>query len=185
MPKRKKVGDVASNVGDVATEAGNLAEEARSLLTRLIDESQLREAVAKLIADSQAVAEDLPAKGRQAKKQATQEAAKQLKLAKKQATREAAKQLKLARKQAAKQQEKLARKGAGLAAEGKTLAKQKKPGLKGKLGLGLVAAIGALTVSEKLRSKVLDLLFGAEEEFQYTPPEPPAEETPGAPLSAV
>ena len=24
--------------------------------------------------------------------------------------------------------------------------------------------------SEKLRSKVLDLLFGAEEEFQYTPP---------------
>lgn len=28
----------------------------------------------------------------------------------------------------------------------------------------------ALVVNEKLRSKVLDLLFGAEEEFQYTPP---------------
>lgn len=28
----------------------------------------------------------------------------------------------------------------------------------------------ALAGSEKLRSKVLDLLFGAEEEFQYTPP---------------
>jgi hypothetical protein len=28
----------------------------------------------------------------------------------------------------------------------------------------------ALAVNEKLRSKVLDLLFGAEEEFQYTPP---------------
>jgi hypothetical protein len=27
-----------------------------------------------------------------------------------------------------------------------------------------------LAGSEKLRSKVLDLLFGAEEEFQYTPP---------------
>ena len=28
----------------------------------------------------------------------------------------------------------------------------------------------ALAGSEKLRSKVLDMLFGAEEEFQYTPP---------------
>jgi hypothetical protein len=28
----------------------------------------------------------------------------------------------------------------------------------------------ALAVNEKLRSKVLDVLFGAEEEFQYTPP---------------
>ena len=28
----------------------------------------------------------------------------------------------------------------------------------------------ALGVSESLRSKVLDALFGAEEEFQYTPP---------------
>ncbi len=41
-------------------------------------------------------------------------------------------------------------------------------------GRGLViAGIGgglALVGSEKLRSKVLDLLFGAEEEFQYSPP---------------
>ncbi len=37
----------------------------------------------------------------------------------------------------------------------------------------LLVAIGsglALAGSENLRSKVLDLLFGAEEEFQYTPP---------------
>ena len=37
----------------------------------------------------------------------------------------------------------------------------------------LVAGIGsgvALASSEKLRSKVLDALFGAEEEFEYTPP---------------
>jgi hypothetical protein len=37
----------------------------------------------------------------------------------------------------------------------------------------MIAGIGgglALAGSEKLRSKVLDLLFGAEEEFQYTPP---------------
>ncbi len=39
------------------------------------------------------------------------------------------------------------------------------------LGAGL-----ALVGSEKLRSKVLDVLFGAEEEFEYTPPAtaPPA-----------
>jgi hypothetical protein len=37
----------------------------------------------------------------------------------------------------------------------------------------LIVVVGsgvALAGSEKLRSKVLDLLFGAEEEFQYTPP---------------
>jgi hypothetical protein len=50
----------------------------------------------------------------------------------------------------------------------------------------LLVAIGgglALAGSEKLRSKVLDLLFGAEEEFQYTPPataSAPASTTVGA-----
>jgi hypothetical protein len=37
----------------------------------------------------------------------------------------------------------------------------------------LIVVVGsgaALAGSEKLRSKVLDMLFGAEEEFQYTPP---------------
>ena len=37
----------------------------------------------------------------------------------------------------------------------------------------------ALVGSEKLRSKVLDVLFGAEEEFEYTPPAPAAP-APGA-----
>jgi hypothetical protein len=40
----------------------------------------------------------------------------------------------------------------------------------------MIAGLGgtlALVGSEKLRSKVLDLLFGAEEEFEYTPPAPP------------
>ena len=42
------------------------------------------------------------------------------------------------------------------------------------LGAGL-----ALAGSEKLRSKVLDTLFGAEEEFEYTPPAstPPSQST--------
>jgi hypothetical protein len=36
--------------------------------------------------------------------------------------------------------------------------------------LGTVAGVGVLAASSGLRSKVLDALFGAEEEFQYTPP---------------
>ncbi len=47
----------------------------------------------------------------------------------------------------------------------------------------LIAGIGgglALVGSEKLRSKVLDVLFGAEEEFEYTPPAA----TPPPPASA-
>ncbi len=39
-----------------------------------------------------------------------------------------------------------------------------------KLLVVLVGGAAALAGSEKLRSKVLDTLFGAEEEFQYTPP---------------
>ena|SRR5579862_6142414 len=44
----------------------------------------------------------------------------------------------------------------------------------------MVLAVGgalSIAVSEKLRSKVLDTLFGAEEEFQYTPPSSTPSET--------
>ena len=46
----------------------------------------------------------------------------------------------------------------------------------------LTAAVGvvggvALAASSGLRNKVLDVLFGAEEEFQYTPPAPESAET--------
>ena len=53
--------------------------------------------------------------------------------------------------------------------------KQRKRARKG-LTFGRVLIVGAVgsgiavATSEKLRSKVLDMLFGAEEEFQYTPP---------------
>lgn len=49
---------------------------------------------------------------------------------------------------------------------------KKKGGLRlGRKLMFLVLGAGvALGVSESLRSKVLDTLFGAEEEFQYTPP---------------
>jgi hypothetical protein len=45
-----------------------------------------------------------------------------------------------------------------------------------------VGSGAALATSEKLRSKVLDLLFGAEEEFQYTPP--PSTAPPSPPPAA-
>jgi hypothetical protein len=52
--------------------------------------------------------------------------------------------------------------------------------------LVLVIAAGlALTLSESLRSKVLDTLFGAEEEFEYTPPPAAAPPQPTAPVSAA
>lgn len=48
------------------------------------------------------------------------------------------------------------------------------------LGAGL-----ALVSSEKLRSKVLDTLFGAEEEFEYTPPASSGTTPPATPVSAA
>jgi hypothetical protein len=55
-----------------------------------------------------------------------------------------------------------------------------------KLMIAFVGAAAALAASEKLRSKVLDTLFGAEEEFQYTPPVTGAATTPPAtPVTAA
>jgi hypothetical protein len=64
---------------------------------------------------------------------------------------------------------------------------------KAKKGLGLgrkllflvIGAGAALAASEKLRSKVLDTLFGAEEEFQYTPPAPSPATPPASPVTAA
>lgn len=50
--------------------------------------------------------------------------------------------------------------------------------------LGLGAGL-ALAGSEKLRSTVLDTLFGKEEEFEYTPPASPSSPQPSAPVSAA
>ncbi|MGI8572504.1 MAG: hypothetical protein ACR2L9_07770 [Solirubrobacteraceae bacterium] len=63
---------------------------------------------------------------------------------------------------------------------------RRKGGIRRKLMLLLVGGALALAVSEKLRSKVLDTLFGAEEEFQYTPPaDTGAASTPSTPVSAA
>jgi hypothetical protein len=66
------------------------------------------------------------------------------------------------------------------APKGATPAKAKRKGGFGKLLLiAIVGAVAAMAVSEGLRNKVLDALFGAEEEFDYssntTPAAPPAE----------
>ncbi len=64
--------------------------------------------------------------------------------------------------------------------------KSPKPGKKRKGGIGkllLVSIIGgaiAMAVSEDLRNKVLDALFGAEEEFDYTSNTTPATPTEAA-----
>ncbi len=63
--------------------------------------------------------------------------------------------------------------------------KPKKKRRGGKLLLLLLGAGGALVASEGLRSKVLDALFGAEEEFEYTPPAPPTTTPPASPVSAA
>jgi hypothetical protein len=47
-----------------------------------------------------------------------------------------------------------------------------------------VAGVLAISLSEGLRTKVLDLLFGAEEEFDYSSTTAPAEPAPvGAPAA--
>ncbi len=63
--------------------------------------------------------------------------------------------------------------------------KRKKRGFGRKLLLLVVGAGVALAVSEKLRSKVLDTLFGAEEEFQYTPPPAAPTTPPASPVTAA
>jgi hypothetical protein len=46
--------------------------------------------------------------------------------------------------------------------------------------LALVAGVLALAFSESLRSKVLDMLFGSEEEFDYSSTTMPAQEAPSS-----
>jgi hypothetical protein len=67
--------------------------------------------------------------------------------------------------------------------------RRRRGGLGRALLLLIVAGVLAMALSEEVRSKVLDLLFGSEEEFDYssngTPPEPaPAEPAPGGTSAA-
>jgi len=50
--------------------------------------------------------------------------------------------------------------------------KKKKRRVRKVLFLLIVGGAGALVLSEDVRNKALDALFGSEEEFQYSPPAP-------------
>ena len=64
--------------------------------------------------------------------------------------------------------------------------KKKRKGRFGRMLLVLMVGAGvALGVSEKLRSKVLDVLFGKEEEFQYTPPANSSSTEPTTPVGGA
>jgi hypothetical protein len=59
-------------------------------------------------------------------------------------------------------------------------ARRRRGGLGRKLLLLAIAGALALALSEELRGKVLDLLFGAEEEFEYSSTTAPAEPAPAS-----
>jgi hypothetical protein len=69
--------------------------------------------------------------------------------------------------------------------------KRPKPKERKGFGLGrklMIGALGfglALAGSEKLRTKVLDMVFGKEEEFEYTPPPAAASTPPSSPVGAA
>jgi hypothetical protein len=58
--------------------------------------------------------------------------------------------------------------------------RKRRGGLGRTLLLALVAGVLALALSESLRSKALDMLFGAEEEFDYSSTTMPAQEAPSS-----
>lgn len=62
--------------------------------------------------------------------------------------------------------------------------RRRKGGIGRSLLLLAVAAVLAMALSEGLRSKVLDLLFGAEEEFDYSSTTAPAEPAPASASAA-
>ena len=63
--------------------------------------------------------------------------------------------------------------------------KRKKHRVRKLLFLIVVGGTGALALSEDARNKVLDTLFGSEEEFQYSPPSSPAGDDGGSAPESV
>jgi hypothetical protein len=72
---------------------------------------------------------------------------------------------------------------AGAAAQARTQRTKRRGGVGRMILVALVGTVAALVASEGLRSKLLDAMFGAEEEFEYSPPA--AAPTTDVPLSAV
>jgi hypothetical protein len=159
MPsKRKKAKAVPFNAADVA----NIAK-ANPYIQRLIEDAHLRENVQKAIESSKHAYGRLsdgktPAKALFEDKKLQRDLRQTL-----EAVREASVAL-------AEAPKKKAKKGMGFGRKVMIVS----------LGAGL-----ALVGSEKLRSKVLDTLFGKEEEFEYTPPAGTPSTPPATPVSAA
>ena len=155
--KGKAAKAVASNAADVA----NIAKS-NPYIQRLIDDQELRENVQKAIESSKS------AYGRLSNGKAPHRAIVDDKKLQKDLREayEAAREASLSLTNAPKAR---VRKGRSI---GRKL-----------VVLGLAGGL-AMAGSESLRSKVLDALFGKEEEFQYTPPPAPTQ-TPAAPVSAA
>ena len=68
--------------------------------------------------------------------------------------------------------------------EGPKKKKKRKGGIGRLLVLGIIGGAVAIGVSSDLRNKVLDLLFGAEEEFDYTSTTAPSSPAPSQPEAA-
>jgi hypothetical protein len=158
--KRKKAAKAVTSFS--AADVANITK-ANPYIQRLIDDASLRENVQQAIESSKSAYERL-ANGKAPHKAILEDKKLQNDLRR---AAEAVREASVSLSQAPK---KRARKGLGL---GRKL---------------LIAGIGgavAMAGSESLRSKVLDALFGKEEEFEYTPPTGAAPATPAAPVSAA
>lgn len=158
MASRGKKKAVAFNAADVA----NIAK-ANPYIQRLIDDADLRENVQKAIESSRKAYERLT-NGKPPHRALLEDKKLQHDLRQAaDALREASAALVDAPKRKAKKRRRLGRR---------------------LLVLSLGGAL-ALAGSEKLRSKVLDTLFGKEEEFEYAPPPGPATTPPASPVTAA
>jgi hypothetical protein len=160
MPKRRKKGKAA--VPFTTTDVASIAK-ANPYIQRLIEDAKLRDNVRAAI-DSTKSAYDRLTNGKAPAKALLEDKKLQTDL------REAVEAVRDATIALTDAPRKQARKGRRFGRKVMVLG----------LGAGL-----ALAGSEKLRSKVLDTLFGAEEEFEYTPPANASSPAPAAPVSAA
>jgi hypothetical protein len=160
--KGKKGKGVSFSPADVANVAN--AAKTNPYIQRLIEDASLRENVQKAIESSKRAYGRLGGNGRTPARSLLEDKKLQAELRQ---TLEAVRDASIALSEAPK---KRVRKGRRI---GRKL-----------VVVGLAGGL-ALAGSEKLRSKVLDALFGAEEEFEYTPPPGAASTPPATPVSAA
>jgi hypothetical protein len=152
-----------------ALEGGIALSEVQTIIRRLIEDEELREAVAQAIESSRSVVERVTSAKKPSKL-----------LEDKKLQSEAIDAFNAIRTVS------ISLTGLGKSLPQPRKAKKKKGGAGRLLLLVGAGGVAAVAASEGLRSKLLDALFGAEEEFQYSPPPPATEgDASGAPLSAV